>query len=318
MAPHHILISINVDAERNYEIYNKEMLTIIHALEDWRHYLEGLPQPFDIISDHRNLQYWHTAQNLTRRQARWSLYLSRFDFLLTHKPGISNTQADPFSHFPTPIVTDADNNQQQIILQPSHFLSAALLATDHHDTLEDNIHAATDLDPPIHLALKTLHNHASRQLLSNLFDWEEHDGLVFFKECVYIPQQLSLQQKVVRLCHDSNSAGHPGQCRTLELVSRLYWWPGMATFVKKFVSGCDTCQQTKPAQHPCSTLQPHDVPEGPWQTIGIDLITSLSHIGQYNAIVVYIDHYSKQVHILPTTSEVNMEGIANIHYCEIF
>jgi hypothetical protein len=58
-----------IDAERNYEIYDKEMLAIIRTLEDWRHYLEGLPQPFDIISDHRNLEYWHTAQNLTRRQA---------------------------------------------------------------------------------------------------------------------------------------------------------------------------------------------------------------------------------------------------------
>jgi hypothetical protein len=35
--------------EQNYEIYDKEMLAIICALEDWQHYLEGLPQPFNII-----------------------------------------------------------------------------------------------------------------------------------------------------------------------------------------------------------------------------------------------------------------------------
>jgi hypothetical protein len=46
-----------VEAEQNYEIYDKEMLAIILALEDWQHYLEGLPQTFDIISDHRNLEY---------------------------------------------------------------------------------------------------------------------------------------------------------------------------------------------------------------------------------------------------------------------
>jgi len=55
-----------IKVERNYEIYDKEMLTIICALEDWHHYLEGLPQPFDIISDHQNLEYWWMAQNLTR------------------------------------------------------------------------------------------------------------------------------------------------------------------------------------------------------------------------------------------------------------
>ena len=54
------------DAERNYEIYDKEMLAIVRALEDWCHYLKGLPSPFEIISDHRNLQYWHTIQDLTR------------------------------------------------------------------------------------------------------------------------------------------------------------------------------------------------------------------------------------------------------------
>ena len=55
-----------VDTEHNYEVYNKKMLAIICVFENWRHYLEGLLQPFNIISDHRNLQYWHTTQDLTR------------------------------------------------------------------------------------------------------------------------------------------------------------------------------------------------------------------------------------------------------------
>ena len=49
------------EAERNYEIQDREMLTIIRALEDRRHYLEGLPQSFTIVSDHQNLEYWRTA-----------------------------------------------------------------------------------------------------------------------------------------------------------------------------------------------------------------------------------------------------------------
>ena len=57
------------DAEWNYEIYDKEMLAIIRALQAWRQYLEGLPSQFEIQSDHKNLEYWCTAQNLTRRQA---------------------------------------------------------------------------------------------------------------------------------------------------------------------------------------------------------------------------------------------------------
>jgi Integrase zinc binding domain len=122
----------------------------------------------------------------------------------------------------------------------------------------------------------------------------------------------------VRLCHNSLSTGHPGQHGTLELVSRLYWWPGMATFVHKYVTGCDTCQRCEPACHPRLMLQPHDVPKGPWQMVGVDLITGLPQIGRYDAIVVYINHYSKQVHVLPTSSDVDVEGIVDIHYQEIF
>ena len=58
------------DAEWNYEIYDKEMLAIIRALQAWRQYLKGLPSQFEIQSDHKNLEYWRTAQNLTRRQVR--------------------------------------------------------------------------------------------------------------------------------------------------------------------------------------------------------------------------------------------------------
>ncbi len=74
-------------AERNYDIYNKELLAIVRALEAWRPYLEGNPHCVDIFSDHRNLEYFMTAKDLNRRQARWSLFLNRFYFVIHHRPG---------------------------------------------------------------------------------------------------------------------------------------------------------------------------------------------------------------------------------------
>lgn len=72
--------------ERNYEIYNKEMLAIVRALEEWCHWLEGARHQFKIWTDHKNLEYFHTAKKLNRRQAQWSLFLSHFDYQLHHKP----------------------------------------------------------------------------------------------------------------------------------------------------------------------------------------------------------------------------------------
>jgi RNase H-like domain found in reverse transcriptase len=128
-----------VKVEQNYEIYNKEMLAVIHSLEDWRHYYEGLPELFTIVTDHCNLEYWQTAQNLTCRQAQWSLYLSRFDFHLTHKPGTTITQADPLSQLSTHQVMDTDDNQGQIVLKPNHFATTVAASTKVLDTLEQDI-----------------------------------------------------------------------------------------------------------------------------------------------------------------------------------
>jgi hypothetical protein len=83
--------------ERNYEIHDKEMLAIIQALEDWCHFLEGAHHKFEIWMDHKNLEYFMTAKKLNCRQARWSLYLSRFDFAMHHRPGCSMGKSDALS-----------------------------------------------------------------------------------------------------------------------------------------------------------------------------------------------------------------------------
>ena len=57
--------------ERNYDIYDKELLAIVRALDEWSQYLRGTPQRFEILTDHKNLQYFQTQCKLNRRQARW-------------------------------------------------------------------------------------------------------------------------------------------------------------------------------------------------------------------------------------------------------
>jgi hypothetical protein len=52
-------------AEQNYEIHNKELLAIIHALKHFRHYIQGSPHMTKILSDHANLKYFTTKQTLT-------------------------------------------------------------------------------------------------------------------------------------------------------------------------------------------------------------------------------------------------------------
>ena len=64
-----ILQQIPVLHGTNYEIHDKEMLAIIRALEEWRHFLEGATHLVEIWTDHKNLEYFMMAKKLNRRQA---------------------------------------------------------------------------------------------------------------------------------------------------------------------------------------------------------------------------------------------------------
>ena len=85
------------ETKRNYKIHNKEILAIVRGLEAWRHLLEEVQSKFEIWTDHKNLEYFMKAQKLNRRQARWALYLSRFNFTLKHMPGTKIGKADGLS-----------------------------------------------------------------------------------------------------------------------------------------------------------------------------------------------------------------------------
>ena len=85
------------DTERKYEIYDRELLEIIQALKEWRHYIQGSGHTTIVFSDHKNLTYFRMAQKLNDRQARWSLYLSEFDIKLIHLPGSKMIQSDALS-----------------------------------------------------------------------------------------------------------------------------------------------------------------------------------------------------------------------------
>lgn len=67
------------------------------ALEEWRHWLEGTKLPFIVWTDHKNLEYIQSAKRLNSRQARWSLFFTRFNFSLSYRPGTRNVKPDALS-----------------------------------------------------------------------------------------------------------------------------------------------------------------------------------------------------------------------------
>jgi len=109
------------DVERNYDVHDKELLGIMCALEGWRHHLEGATHELEIWTDHRNLQYFMSAKKLNRRQARWSLFLSRFNFHLVHKAGTLMKKADVLSRRVDHKRGVEEDNTNVTLLKPEYF-----------------------------------------------------------------------------------------------------------------------------------------------------------------------------------------------------
>jgi hypothetical protein len=100
----------------------------MRALEEWRHFLEGAPDKFEIWTDHKNLEYFMSAKKLNRRQARWSLTLARFDFVMHHRPGKTMGKSDALSRR-ADHGSGSEDNRDITLLTPNFFAVRALEGT---------------------------------------------------------------------------------------------------------------------------------------------------------------------------------------------
>ena len=169
------------------------MATLIQLLTTWSHdyrsrcpntllhYLLGLEHPTVILSDHKNLTYFQMAHKLNRQQARWSLFLSEFDLKLIHIPGSQMVQSDTLSrradHIPG---EDTDNKDMTLLLDN---LFAKFIDTDMHDLFAKQIMK----DNIVHNTITALKEQGTPLIKSSLSDWKVEDGLLFFKDRCYVP-----------------------------------------------------------------------------------------------------------------------------------
>ena len=81
-------------AELNYDVHDKELLAIFEAFCSWHHYLEGTPLPVDVVTNHKNLEYFSMTKMLTWHQAHWSKFLSQFNMVICFHPGCLGAKPD--------------------------------------------------------------------------------------------------------------------------------------------------------------------------------------------------------------------------------
>jgi len=109
------------------------------------------------------------------------------------------------------------------------------------------------------------------------------------------------------------TAGHGGKKKTVELVTRNYWWPGVTREVGQYVEGCDLCQRMKNrTEEIAGKLKLSEVPEKLWTHLTVDFITKLPVVAEEDAILVVCNRLSKMIHFVVTTKGTLVEGLARL------
>lgn len=209
------------------------------------------------------------------------------------------------------------------MLKPEHFRISAS-QRGHAAVVADKgllrrIRECSEKDKEVADALKKVQELGPPRLQRDFGDWHAEQGLILYQGRVYVPKDAELCRDLVQIHHDSPAAGHPGRYKTLELLSRNYWWPGMTKFVNEYVDTCEICKCTKifPAQ-PQGPLQPNETPEGPWQIVTSDLIVDLPISDGFDSILVTSDRFSKQVHLTPCNKTLTAGDAATLYIRDIF
>jgi len=300
------------ETERNYEIHDKEMLAIIRGLEAWRHLLEGARYEFEIWTDHKNLEYFMKAQKLNRRQARWALYLSRFDFTLKHVVGSKMGKADELSRRADwKVGTDKDNENQIFIKDQWICNMSEVVVEGPKVEIVEKIRKARSKDEDVVRVVEEMKKAGVKELREN--KWKIEGDLVLKEGKVYVPKDEELRVEIIRLHHDAPAAGHGGRWKTMELVTRNYWWPGVTRDVGKYVEGCDLCQQMKNRmEEPAGKLKLSEVPQKTWSHLTVDFIMKLPVVAGKDVILVVCDRLSKMTHFVATIEGTSVEGLARL------
>ena len=267
------------EAERRYSATDQEWLAVVDAVtKQWRHWLKG--RKFVLRSDHGALKQLLTTKGeyYSNRQHRWAEKLQDFHFDFQHIPGPTNTAADALSR------------------APSYYVSALELgrmARDNRQLGWDKIREAAEKDSDYQEALKEARQGCGQ--------WKEQEGGVLVDKDgrIRIPQSAELRFLVILEAHEPAFCGHLGTKRTVEAVSRTWWWEGWQADVRAVVASCDVCQRfthtTKKQQAPMATI----VAVRPWEVVTMDFLSGFvpSSPGGWKGCVVICDRFTRMMHV---------------------
>lgn len=264
-------------AQRNYSVTERECLAALEAIKRFRCYLEM--QEFEVITDHASLVWLMRQPNLTGRLARWALLLQSYKFTVSHRKGKDNVVPDALSRIPEGEISSLDTVEPEIDINSAHFQDNDYL--ELKAKINDNEGKYPDvkvIDNFIYIRTE----HYSGNELQEEQAWK-----------LWIP--TNLRNQVICRAHDSPVASHGGICKTLELLRRNFYWPGMVRDVRKYIQNCEVCKTTKapnfvmkpPMGNPTTSIRP-------FQRLYIDILGPYPRSKSgFIGLLIVLDHLTK-------------------------
>lgn len=300
-------------AERNYEVHDKELLAICESFREWRAHLQGVEHQIIVITDHKSLEYFTTTKKLTRRQARWSEFLSEFDFVIKYRPGKLGIKADALSR-----KSNNENDFQkekenlQILLPKERFvkLAATFSINQNEQNIISEIKKLLQNDPVASAIITELKTIESRK--KNDYELTP-DDILLYKSRIYVPNDDSVKIKILKMKHDHITSGHPGRKKTLHIMRRDFFFPKMNDYVNRYVQSCFTCCRNKASRHKSfGLLQSLPISSRPWSSITMDFIEPLPLSVGHDSILVVVDRLTKMSIFIPCTTTATSKDLANL------
>jgi len=160
------------------------------------------------------------VQKLNRRQARWALYLSRFNFTLKHVLRRKMGKVDSLSRRPDWEVEVEKDNEDQRLVKPEWLevrkTETIEIIVDGADLLEE-VRKSKVKDDEVVKVVEDMKRAGVKMLRDE--EWREIDGIMYKERKVYVPKDDKLRAEIIRLHHDTPVGEHGGQWKTVELVT---------------------------------------------------------------------------------------------------
>ncbi|KAG5716111.1 hypothetical protein E4T56_gene10872 [Termitomyces sp. T112] len=162
-------------------------------------------------------------------------------------------------------------------------------------------------------------NNPDESSVDNPFLLSPDHRLLLWSGQIYAPDHKSIRLDILRQHHNHKLWGHPGICKTLQLISWTYFWPGMKKDITQYVRACEPCLQAKVPHHrPHGLLKPLPVGRRPWSSISMDHIVKLPDSEGFDTILIVVCHLTKQALFIPCHTTDTAPDFAKLFLEHVF